>query len=104
MDVATPAKRTVNWWMVLLGLFIAFVSGAIIGFLTAIGGMMVFERNTAATFASVTLVVALIYVAIWWFRRRASPDLAIGMLIGGCVMALAAGTCGAMLSGLANMH
>jgi peptidoglycan biosynthesis protein MviN/MurJ (putative lipid II flippase) len=104
MDVATPPKRTVNWWMVILGLFIAFVSGAFVGLLAAVGGVTLFERNQALAFTTITLAVALVYVAVWWFTRRPSPDLAIGMLIGGCVMALVSGTCGALLSGLSNMH
>lgn len=101
MDVA---KRKVNWWMVILGLVIAVISGAILGLFAAVGGLLLFERHTMLAFISVTVVVALLYIAIWWFTRRPSPDLAIGMLIGGCVMALVSGTCGAMLSGLGNMH
>lgn len=104
MDVAAPQKRKVNWGLVILGLLIAWVSGAFVAFLAAVGGLTLFEKQVALATIGPALAVALFYVLIWWFTRRPAPDFAIGLLIGGCMMALVAGGCGALMSGMSNMH
>jgi hypothetical protein len=104
MDVAAPQKRKVNWGMVILGLVIAWVSGAFIAFLAAIGGLTLFEKQAVLAFIGPMVAVALFYGLMWWVTRRPAPDFAIGLLIGGCMMALVAGGCGALMSGMSNMH
>ena len=93
-------KPGVRWGMVILGLVIAWVTGIFIGFAAALGSTQFFIGKMLLAAIVVTVVVALFYFVIYWFTRRPAPDFALGLLIGGCMVAIGAGACGALISGL----
>lgn len=98
MDV--DQKRNVSWGAVAGGLLIAWTTGVIVGLLAFAGSLVLLPSNEPAAIALTVFGVALFYVAIYWFARRAVRDLAMGILIGGCMVAIASGACGALLSNL----
>ena len=102
MDVTSdvPRKPGVRWGMVILGLLIAWITGLFIGTIAAVGSTSFFAGQMLQAIVVVTVVVALFYFAIYWFARRPAPDLALGILIGGCMVAIVSGACGAIISGL----
>jgi hypothetical protein len=99
MDVV-DRKPGVRWGMVILGLLLAWITGIFVGLFAAAGSAEFFAGKMLQAGVVVTVVVALVYFAIYWFMRRPAPDLALGILIGGCMVALGAGACGALMSGM----
>ena len=97
MDV--NGKREVSWLPVLGGLLAAWFAGIFVNILAIAGGAAMFEEPTLGISVAVA-AVALFYAAIFWLTRRRWRDFAIGFLVGGCMMAILAGTCGALLSGV----
>ena len=103
MDVVQPRK--VSWAHILAGILVAWFAGGILGFFVAVGSTELFSnRQQLQAAAFVFVVVGLVCFGSYRFFRRGAPDFAAGLLIGGCMVTLASTACGAMLSGLSNMH
>jgi hypothetical protein len=93
-------KPGVRWGMVIAGLLLAWVTGVFVGLAAAVGSTAFFAGQMLPAGVVVTVVVMAIYFAIFWFMRRPAPDLALGILIGGCMVAVGAGVVGAVMSGI----
>ena len=97
MDVENEG---VNWWVVIGAIFLAVVTGLVVG--------AVFMAVSAGLFLpKMAIVVAPLATALFYYGlyrlawRRYRRDLAVGLLIGGCLIALAVGACGYLL---VNIH
>lgn len=93
MDVEA---RKVSWGGLIAGLLIAWFTGIFISAGAVMGALMLAQGQIQAI-AMVIAAVALFYFAVFWFTRRRAFDLAIGILLGGCMVAAVSGTCGALL-------
>lgn len=98
--MAVENPRKVSWLLILVGLFTAAVTGVVIGFFAAAGSTRFFAGDALPAAIVVTVVVALIYFTIYWFTRRPAPDFALGLLIGGCLVAIVSGACGGLMSAM----
>ena len=96
MDV--EEKRTVSWGAVIGGLVIAWGTGIFVSLGATAGSLLVVPEQDALGIILAVLVVMLFYAAIYWFTRRRVRDLALGILIGGFMVAISTGACGALLS------
>lgn len=107
MDVETQPQqppRKVSWGAVIGGMFLAWFLGIFASVGAIAGSVTLFDMREALAVVVATAAVALFYLAIWWFTSRVARDLAMGLLIGGCMVAIATGACGALMMGLSNMH
>ena len=89
--------RRVSWGGVIGGLLIAFVTGIFVS-VGAVMGTVMLQQARVQTIALVVAAVALFYFALFWLTRRRAFDLAIGILLGGCLVTAVSGLCGAMLT------
>ncbi|HYI12725.1 MAG TPA: hypothetical protein VEK57_26990 [Thermoanaerobaculia bacterium] len=105
MDVET--KKPVSWGAVIGGVFIALALGIFIVPLTMLGGG--FLGQSIGTSDGVKTVVGTVlsllfagtaYYLAWWLTGRGNADLATGVLIGGALMTLLAGTCGMLIGSM----
>jgi lipoprotein signal peptidase len=96
--------RKVNWLSVLGGLVVAWIAGAVIGLGVAFGSFVLFNQAGPVIILAPVVVTVLASWVVYRIARTSMRDFAVGLLIGGCMMALVAGACGALLSGLQNMH
>ena len=89
----------VNWWVVIGGIFLAVITGMFVAvFATAISANLLDESVAAVAVAVVA--VGLFYFGLFVLARKRMRDLATGLLIGGCIMALVTGACGYLLLNL----
>ena len=103
MDVVAEPRK-VNWLAVIAGLVTAWVTGLFLGIMAVAAAAQIFGNRDLLIVANSTIAVFLVYFVVFWVGRQRFRDFAVGLLIGGCMMALAGGACGALLSGLQNMH
>jgi high-affinity Fe2+/Pb2+ permease len=89
--------RRVSWGGVIGGLLIAWFSGIFVG-VGAVMGSLLLRQERPTQIVIVVAAVALFYFALFWLTRRRAFDLAIGILLGGCMVTAISGLCGAMLT------
>ena len=90
-------KRKVSWGAVVGGLFIAWVSGILASLGALAGSFLLLEEYPRTALGVAVVAVALFYFLAFWLARRRVRDLAMGILIGGCMVALATGACGGLM-------
>jgi hypothetical protein len=82
------------------GFLAALCIGAIGNVIAGALGMSLNNQFVGGVFG---VTPGLGFVAIGWSMKRQSPSLAGGLIVGGCVIALVGGACGAAMSG-ASFH
>ena len=82
------------------GFVAALVMGAIGNLVAGVVGMSLQQAFAGAFFG---VMPGLIFVVIGSSMRRSSRSMALGMIVGGCIIALIGGACGAAMSG-ASFH
>ena len=109
MDV--EAKKPVSWGSVIGGVVLALVAGVILVPVSMLGGgftAMTLEMPAQTTVAlGVTLSILIsgtAYWGLWWLTRRSNADLATGIIVGGFLMVLLSGGCGALISSLGGAN
>ena len=103
MDVVAEPRK-VNWLAVIGGLVTAWITGFFLGIMAVTAAAEIFGNRDLLIVANSTIAVFLVYFVVFWLARGRFRDFAVGLLIGGCMVALTTGACGALLSGLDNMH
>lgn len=108
MDELKPNSRPVSWGAVLGGIALALFAGVLVVPMgMAGGGMLAHAVSSTGDFAvgvgamAALLIAGCAYWLLWSIARHRSVDLATGMIVGGALMTLLSGGCGALLSGLA---
>lgn len=101
MDGVTPRK--VSWGAVLGGIAIAGLSAIVVTPASMVLGAWLSEvigRNPASVPIAAGLAAIAAAVAIWllWLMTRRNRDLGMGVIIGGALVVLMSGGCGALLS------
>lgn len=101
--------RKVSWGAVIGGIVIAWLSGIVIVPLSMIAGAGLADQIGGSTNAKqiiavlvAVLISALIILVEWWLIKRSNRDLATGILVGGAIVVIISGGCGALLSGLSG--
>ena len=103
MDVVKDVETRVNWWVVIGGILLAVVTGIFVGlFFIFVGGSM-FDKPTPVIVSAVAATFLFYFAMSALARRWITRDLAMGLLIGGCMVALGTGACGWLITGL-SMH
>jgi hypothetical protein len=109
MDVET--NKPVSWGSVIGGVFMALLSGVVVVPVAMLAGAFLGSLVGRGVAVGIGLVLALaiagaIYYLLWRLTRRKNPDLATGLIIGGALITLLSGACGAMMSSVMSggMH
>lgn len=97
-DLLPPASsnETFSWGAWIGGLVIALCAGGVLNIFSGLIGM---ATNLAIGGLLVGAVPGLLFVGIGLLVRRRSPAFAGGLLVGGCIIALIGGACGASMVG-----
>jgi hypothetical protein len=100
-DQTTPAASVPFSLLAWIGGFLAALCVGAIGNVVAGAIGMSLQNHFAGGFFGV--MPGLVFVVIGWSMKRQSPSFAGGLIVGGCVIALVGGACGAALTG-ATFH
>ena len=82
------------------GFFLSLLVG---GFLNIVFSMTGASTNETIAAFLIGAIPGAIFILLWRVLRGRNPELASGMLVGGCVIALIGGACGASMVGM-GMH
>lgn len=97
--MAVDKREPVRWALVIGGILLAWFIGAFVAVFLTMASAALFDHPPTAVLIA-TVAVGLFYVALYRLMRRNGRDMAVGLLIGGCMVTLMAGACGALLTNL----
>jgi hypothetical protein len=102
-DVGVEQPRKVSWGAVIGGVCIAAAVAIVVTPLSMVCGAWIAEQigrgpATVAVGAVMAGLVAAFAMWVIWLLARRNRDLGIGVIIGGALVVILSGTCGALLS------
>lgn len=103
MDELTPPRK-ISWGAVIGGIVIACFCAIIVTPVSMFVGAWLSEaigRNPASVAIGAglaALTAAAVMALLWLLVRRQNRDLAVGIIIGGALVVILSGGCGALLS------
>ena len=95
-----PPARPFNPGMLIVGLIVSLLVGCI---LNVVADLMGTGTNSKPLAALVGIIPGLLFIGWGLLIKRGSSGFATGLLIGGCIVALIGGACGAALTPF-NVH